>query len=80
MNTKELATLLDKVFGEPHVISADPALELSYAMLRVLARRHGPDFISEVRAEIVNKAVRLEESPHALDRANAGEIRSILDG
>ncbi|RHW18154.1 hypothetical protein D1610_06625 [Sphingomonas gilva] len=80
MNTKELATLLDKVFGEPHVVSADPALELSYAMLRVLARRHGPDFISEVRAEIVNKATRLEGSERAEDRANASEIRSILDG
>lgn len=80
MNQKELAALLDKVFAEPHVPSTDPALELSYALLRVLARRHGPDFISEVRAEIGGKADRLEGSSDVLARVNASEIRSILDG
>jgi hypothetical protein len=80
MNQKELATLLDKVFAEPHVPSTDPALELSYALLRVLARRHGPEFINEVRAEISGKAARLESSLRPADRINATEIRAILDG
>lgn len=80
MNQKEVATLLDKIFAEPHMPSTDPALELSYALLRVLARRHGPEFINEVRAEIGGKADRLAESPRTIDQINAGEIRSILDG
>jgi hypothetical protein len=80
MNEKDLAALLDRVFAEPHEPSTDPALELSYALLRVLGRRHGPEFINDVRAEISGKAARLEGSPRAIDRINADEIRSILDG
>lgn len=80
MNQKDIATLLDRVFAEPPVPSTDPALELSYALLRVLGRRHGPDFIAEIRAELGGRADRLAESPRPIDQINAGEIRSILDG
>lgn len=80
MNTTELAALLDKAFSEAHIPSADPGLELSFAILRVLSKRHGPSFLEEVRAEIDGKADRMQDSPDAGHRANAGEIRSILDG
>ena len=81
MNRTELAAFVARAMADaPAVSTADPGLELSLATLRVLARRHGPSFIEEVRAEIDGKADRMEVSSDAEDRANANEIRTVLDG
>ena len=81
MDRSELAALVAKAVADAPVLpTADPGLELSFAMLRVLARRHGPSFLDEVRREIEGKADRMDKSRDADDRAQAGEIRSIMDG
>lgn len=81
MDRSELAALVAKAVAEAPVLpTADPALELSFAMLRVLARREGPSFLDEVRREIESRADRMDNSQDADDRAQAGEIRSIMDG
>ena len=81
MDRAELALLVAKAVADAPVLpTADPALELAFAMLRVLARRHGSSFLDEVRVEIEGKADRMDASKDADDRAQAGEIRSIMDG
>lgn len=81
MHRSELAALVARaVADQPPVSTADPGLELSLAILRVLARHHGAAFVDEVRVEIDGKADRMEASPHAEDRANADEVRAVLDG
>lgn len=81
MDRSELAALVAKAIADtPHVPPADPGLQLSFAMLRVLARRYGPSFVEEVRLEIDGKADRMEASENANERANASEIRSLMDG
>ena len=81
MDRSELAALVARAVAEqPAVSTADPGLELSLAILRVLARRHGPSFVNEVRVEIDGKADRMEASQDAEDRANADEVRAVLDG
>ena len=81
MDRSELAALVAKAVADAPVPStADPGLELSFAMLRVLSRRMGPGFAEEVRREIEGKADRMRDSDDADDRAQAGEIRSIMDG
>ena len=81
MHNKELAALVARAVAEaPQVPTADPGLELSLALLRVLSRHHGPGFVDEVRSEIEGKADRMEASDDAGDRATAGDIRSLLDG
>ena len=81
LDRSELAALVAKAVADAPVLpTADPALELSFAMLRVLARRHGPSFLDEVRSEIEGRADRMDASHDADDRAQAGEIRSIMDG
>ena len=80
MNRSELAAFVAQAMADAPVPStADPGLELSLAILRVLSRRYGPSFVDEVRAEIDGKADRMEISNDAEDRANASEIRSVLD-
>ena len=81
MHKSELAALVARAVAEqPAVSTADPGLELSLAILRVLARRYGPSFVDEVRVEIDGKADRMEASQDAEDRANANEVRAVLDG
>jgi hypothetical protein len=81
MEKAELAALVAQAIADtPHLPPADPGLQLSFAMLRVLTRRFGPSFIDEVRTEIEGKADRMDASSNANDRANADEIRSIMDG
>lgn len=81
MDRSELASLVAKAVADAPVLpTADPGLELSFAMLRVLARRYGQPFVDEVRHEIEGKADRLDASEDADDRAQASEIRSIMDG
>ena len=81
MDRSELAALVAKAVADaPALTTADPGLELSFAMLRVLSRRYGPSFLDEVRHEIEGKADRMDASDDADDRAQAGEIRSIIDG
>jgi hypothetical protein len=76
----ELAALVAKAVADAPVLpTADPGLELSFAMLRVLARRQGPSFLAEVRLEIEGRADRMDASHDADDRAQADEIRSIMD-
>lgn len=81
MERSELATLVARAVADAAPApSADPGLELALALLRVLAKLHGPAFVDDVRAEIEGKADRMEASTDADDRANAGEIRFLLDG
>jgi hypothetical protein len=59
VDRSELAALVAKaVANAPVLPTADPGLALSFAMLRVLARRHGPSFLEEVRSEM--KAEQIE--------------------
>lgn len=81
MDKSELAALVAQAVADaPQPPTADPGLELSFAMLRVLARRFGPSFVDEVRREIDGKADRMEASDDADDRAQADEIRALMDG
>ena len=80
MHRSELGALVAQAVADAQIPHADPGLELSLAMLRVLARHHGPGFVDDVRTEIEGKADRMEASDDADDRANAGEIRALLDG
>lgn len=81
MERSELAALVAKAVADnPVPPTADPGLELAFAMLRVLSRRFGPTFLDEVRHEIEEKAGRMDASFDADDRAQAGEIRSMFDG
>ena len=81
MDRTELAAFVARAMADAPVAStADPGLELSLAILRVLGRRYGPSFVDEVRTEIEGKADRMEVSSDAEDRANASEIRAVLDG
>lgn len=81
MDRSDLAALVAKAVADAPVLpTADPGLELSFAMLRVLARRYGPSFLDEVRKEIEGRADRMDASNDADDRAQAGDIRSIMDG
>jgi hypothetical protein len=80
MERSELAALVAKAVADTPVLpTADPGLELSYAILRVIARREGPSFLDEVRREIEGRADRMDASHDADDRAQADEIRTILD-
>jgi type VI protein secretion system component VasF len=81
VDRSELAALVAKAVADAPVLpTADPGLELSFAMLRVLTRRHGASFSEEVRREIEDKADRMDASNLADDRAQASDIRSIMDG
>lgn len=80
MERSELAALVAKAVADAPVLpTADPGLELSFAMLRVLARREGPSFLDDVRREIEGKANQMDASHDPGDRAQADDIRSILD-
>jgi hypothetical protein len=80
MERSELAALVAKAVADAPILpTADPGLELSYAILRVIARREGPSFLDEVRREIEGRADRMDASHDADDRAQADEIRTILD-
>lgn len=80
MEKAELAALVAKaVVDAPVLPIGDPGLELSFAMLRVIARREGPSFLDEVRREIEGKANQMDASHDPGDRAQADGIRTILD-
>lgn len=83
MDKDELARSVDEMLKdlpEPkYVPYVDQRAEVAGAMLNVLARRLGPDFVNEVRDEIRARALRCEKSDDSDDRADAPLLREFAD-
>lgn len=79
MDKDELDKMLKDLPEPEYVPFVDQRAEVSGAMLNVMARRLGPDFVNEVREEIRARALHCGKSEDPDDRADAPLLRAFAD-
>lgn len=83
MDKDELTRSVEKMLAdlpEPEYHPfVDQGAEVALAMLHVLSRRFGPDFVAEIRDDIRARADRCAESDDVRDQADAPLIREFAD-